>query len=124
MEAEMCSCDFDDARPLSPCAVKIVKARKEHMCDECEETIKPGEQYESIRGKCEEGWIEHKTCIPCQRIRKNFCAPLGCLKDELEAALGFNYVTGEWDPNHGKSLLQLAEEARERAAEKEVPFAP
>ena len=99
MEASMCSCDFE-GEPISPCTITVRKARKEWKCAECGEPIKPGEKYEHLKGLSEGEWFEVRTCIMCERIRKNFCAPIGCLQDELYEALGFNYVTGEWNPNY------------------------
>ena len=53
---------------------KIVTARKEHICCECGEVIKPGEQYESVGGKWDGEFGRYKTCIGCSRIRKcYFC---------------------------------------------------
>jgi hypothetical protein len=98
MEASMCSCDFD-GEPIYPCTLSKRKARKPHKCEECGEPIKPGETYEHLKGLCDGYWVEWKTCTLCERIRRDFCAPLGCLQDELYYALGFNYVTGEEDPS-------------------------
>ena len=47
----------------------LVRARKEHTCEECRKTIKPGDRYENVRGKCEGDWFSAKTCSTCAAIR-------------------------------------------------------
>jgi len=95
MEAGMCSCDFD-----GECAdvfvSKVRKARKPHRCIECDAEIVPGELHEWGKYLLDGEWGEDRTCMTCVRIRRDFCAPVGCLRDELVEHLGFDYVTGEW----------------------------
>lgn len=46
-------------------------ARKNHICCECKEAIRPGDNYENITGRWDE--IEtFKTCLPCVAIREAF----------------------------------------------------
>lgn len=79
MEAGACSCDGYDYEPLSVCNVKEVKARKEHTCDECHETIKKGQSYYRWSALFEGSWSNGKRCLPCWRIGVDyFCGILGC----------------------------------------------
>lgn len=96
MEAEMCSCDWD-GEPVQVHEEIIRTARKEHKCLECEEPILPGEKYHYFSQCFDGGWEHFKVCATCEKIRNDFCAPFGCLMEELYQYLGFDYVTGEWD---------------------------
>lgn len=49
----------------------IVKARKEHQCCECLDSILPGQKYENVRGIFEGEWVGYKTCQVCVNIRKS-----------------------------------------------------
>lgn len=96
MEAMACYCDFDG----EPCEFhrEIVRtARKEHCCGECGEAIKPGEKYHYFAQKFDGEFHDFKVCVPCERIRANFCAPLSMLRELISEYLGFDYVTGEYD---------------------------
>ena len=72
------------------------KARKEHVCCECDETIKPGEMYEHVTGKWEDEIMTYKTCDLCVRIRNEYCCSwvFGQLREEIRQALGVDYVSG------------------------------
>lgn len=49
---------------------KIVKARKEHTCCECQNKIFKNEVYSKVKGHWTDGgWQEFKTCIKCIEIR-------------------------------------------------------
>ena len=50
---------------------KIVKARKEHKCMECGDTIKKGDKYEYYFGKDNGTIFIHKTCQICFNIRED-----------------------------------------------------
>lgn len=104
MEAGMCSCDYDGCE-CDLVKIERRKARKAHRCVECGEPIEPGTYYEHARCLCEGEWSSDATCIPCSRIRKNFCAPIGALRDELIFALGFDYVTGEEVPDFNSPMV-------------------
>lgn len=60
----MCMVDFDGHWEFLN--VKTQKARKEHICNECWRTIKPGEEYEYSFGRFDGEAQEHKTCTHCQ----------------------------------------------------------
>lgn len=80
-----CYCDFD---PPSVCHVNIRKARKKHVCSECESIIAPGEQYEHVWGVWD-GWPNtNKTCCRCLALRDHlddlpcFCWSYGGLLEQ------------------------------------------
>lgn len=53
---------------------KIQKARKEHICYECGNSIRSGDSYEYLRGLWDE-WSTVKTCSVCLELRdKLFCS--------------------------------------------------
>ena len=97
MEAGMCSCDFD----FEPCDVleyKIVKARKEHKCDECCTLIKPGTNYQRIKALWEGSWENMKRCVPCSKIAKEYCCSIigrGAVHAWCWEYLGVDLKTGE-----------------------------
>ena len=95
MEVGFCDCEYDyDCLP-SFYNIKIRTARKEHKCCECGAMIQPREQYHYIAGKWDGCIDTFKTCLPCMRVRKDFCAPLSMLREEIYERLDFDYVTGE-----------------------------
>jgi len=96
-----CSCVCDvDHDPASVLEEKMVKARKEHECCECGETIKRGERYELVKGCWDGSWGTYKTCEPCVRIRRDVCCNswiYGELRETIWEAFDFDYVTGKWN---------------------------
>lgn len=95
MEPGACSCDFDYDMVADVHCESIRTARKEHRCIECDEIIMPGEKYHCITQLCNGHWHTFKICVPCERIRNNFCAPYYMLREYVQDYLGFDYVTGE-----------------------------
>lgn len=63
-----CYCDIGD--PPEYYRVRIVKARKQHRCEECSRVILPGESYECVTGKWEGAVSILKTCSNCLDIRR------------------------------------------------------
>ena len=49
---------------------RFPKARKEHYCDECAQTIKPGEIYQLVVGVWSGDFARFKTCSSCQYKRE------------------------------------------------------
>ena len=96
-----CSCVCDvDYDPASILSAKVVKARKEHRCCECGETIKKGEKYELVKGLWDGSWSTYKTCEMCVRIRNDVCCGswiYGELRETIWEAFNFDYVTGQWN---------------------------
>lgn len=66
-----CVCDGEAA---DVCSSKVVTARKQYTCCECEETIERGEKYEYISILWEGSWNHFRTCTICVRIRDDLCA--------------------------------------------------
>lgn len=92
MEAGMCTCDYE---PFDWYSMKEVKARKEHQCCECSEPIVPGQTYENATGSYCGTICHYKSCLPCGRIRRDFCCAYEGLREMFWEVLGFDYVTGE-----------------------------
>ena len=96
MEAEACSCDWSGCEPPKVHRDDIRTARKEWQCYECGETIASGMKYHDIVQIYEcYGVYHYRTCVPCELIRKNFCAPYGGLREYIQEYLGFDYVTDD-----------------------------
>ncbi len=95
-----CDCSYDTWDDYLPavCRTSWHIARKQHTCCECGLSIAPGERYERVEGCWEGTWSTFKTCDPCARIRKDYCASgwiYGELRDTLWECLGIDYITGE-----------------------------
>lgn len=78
-------CVCMDLEPGDVCTLnrmKIRKARKQHECCECRETINPGEEYCHESSLFDGGWATHKTCMSCKRIRDD-CMKCGWLWGEM-----------------------------------------
>ena len=48
---------------------KMRKARKHHICCECNQKINPGDRYQEIKGCWNGEWARYKTCEPCADLR-------------------------------------------------------
>ena len=57
---------------VSSCVTR--KARKEHECCECRQTIEKGQFYEVVTGCWDGVWSEFKTCSDCVAILKECMA--------------------------------------------------
>lgn len=85
------SCDIydDSGENLSFFHETFRKARKDHICCECKRVIKKGEKYEYITACWECIGVEnYKTCLGCARLRKDTCAAVGFLKEEIIKTCG------------------------------------
>ena len=47
---------------------KLVKARKNHQCCECQKAIAPGDHYLKAKGLWEGEWSMFATCASCQKL--------------------------------------------------------
>lgn len=52
----------------------IYKAKKEHVCHICNETIHKGQLYEYESGKYEGDFFSRKSHIPCAKARDEYLA--------------------------------------------------
>jgi hypothetical protein len=101
-----CDCSVYDSESPELYFDKVVKARKEHKCCECREPIKKGDSYEYVKTLYDGYWDTYKTCIPCTRIRRDYC-PRGWifewifefLEETIDECLGFRYTEdpADWD---------------------------
>ena len=58
-----CNCDVGESAAF--CATTMRRARKDHRCYECGDTIEPGETYEVIEGMWDGSFETYKTCSGC-----------------------------------------------------------
>ena len=71
MILDRCICITLDGEPGELVTGAIVKARKEHRCVECGETISPGSQYERVTGLWDGEFATFKTCLTCRNVRNS-----------------------------------------------------
>lgn len=74
-----CSCDYD---PCDFLCKTMRRARKAHKCEECRETISPGDTYAHTAYKFDGDMDTYKTCSFCDRVatdlwRMGFCFAAG-----------------------------------------------
>lgn len=79
-----CCCDYDND-PAEIFDERMIKGRKDHVCCECRDTIKKGEQHRITEMLFEGNWSRDRTCLTCVAIRKDHgdCMPVGYLKENL-----------------------------------------
>ena len=91
-EYECCS-DVDE--PLTLVTEKIVVARKQHTCGECQELIPVGSKYEITTGMSDGRWLRYKTCLRCLGVRTD-CFKCGWfygrLREDFKDCNNFDYV--------------------------------
>lgn len=92
MEAGACSCDFDYDWVAEVHREETRTARKEHKCYECRAPILPGQKYVYVFQAGDGETFSAHFCLPCERIRRDFCAPYGMLRETLWDLLGFDYL--------------------------------
>lgn len=66
---------------------RVVKAAKEHRCEECREPIAKGARHEVTSGRWSGSFSTHRTCLSCVEIRNHFqCGGwiIGQVWDDLE----------------------------------------
>lgn len=92
---DYCVCDYDP--PTLYSATQVKAARKDHKCDECSRTIKPGESYDLVWGIWDGRSDTFKTCSHCIALRDWVKAHIPCFcwahghirEDAIEAAQGY-----------------------------------
>jgi hypothetical protein len=92
-----CDCSSRDFESNRCQSYAIRKARKQHECCECQAPIRPGMQYEDAHGiDAYGGAWQFRTCLPCMHIREHYCPHgwiWGCLAEQIEECIGFDYRT-------------------------------
>ncbi len=89
MECACIDMEVDYCDAVEPIDDRVVVARKEHVCHECRQFIKPGTKYRNEVFKFEGAIERHKTCMDCLSVRQNvFCNfYYGRLWDDLKDEL-------------------------------------
>lgn len=95
-------------------------ARKAHRCEECGETIAPGQRYELYKSLFDGKWETTKTCASCVEIRDHFRCDnsycIGQLWEELEQNFFPDMTAG------GPCLDGLSPEAKARLFEERLKW--
>ena len=90
---------------------EIRKARKEHLCSECRESILPGEQYEHVAGKWDGDFGTYNTCLRCVAIRSGLSCDgtwaFGSLWEEIHDYVFPAMTTGCLERIEGAAAKQL-----------------
>lgn len=90
-----CCLEFDERADV--CQSRLVRARKDHKCGECNDGIKAGSLYEVTRLLFDGSWSTHKTCARCANVRDEYftCgAVMGSMAEDFEECFGFDYRDG------------------------------
>lgn len=82
-------CMIDGAAPYDFEVSEYHRARKEHRCEECARTIRPGERYRRTVQKFEGEVSAWKTCAHCEAAASYLLEHCngwvaGCLREDLE----------------------------------------
>jgi hypothetical protein len=94
-----CSCSWE-GETAAVFNRKIRKARKEHTCCECGETIDKGSTYEYVTMLYDGSWDTFKTCMPCFNLGDDIgCRLYGGLGEQFYELFGWNYTDdpADWD---------------------------
>lgn len=86
----------NEGEPITLATVRLVRARKGHVCEECRDPISVGDLYETMKGRCDGEWWSHKTCARCVNVRTDYFAQwtYGMLVEDFEAEHGVDYRDG------------------------------
>jgi hypothetical protein len=115
-----CPLDNDGDGSLEVIEDKVVKARKDHRCVECRETIAKGQKHEYIKGLWDGRFDTFRTCLSCVEIRNHFSCGNGWLFGEVWSQLGENFFP---DMKAGGPCMQgLSPEAKARLFERRLQW--
>lgn len=98
----------------------IRRARKQHNCYECGDTIQSGTKYEYVSGIWDHEPMSHKTCLSCVEIRNHFACGNGWIYGEL-----WNDLQANFFPNMkagGPCMEGLSPEAKARLFERRLAW--
>lgn len=88
MTADMVCCPLDGGdEPPAFCHTTMPRARKEHRCTECHETIAVGDRHEATRGKWASSMSTFRTCLSCVEIRNHFACGSGWVYGDVWSQL-------------------------------------
>lgn len=106
----------DDADRPTFYEVKRVKARKDHRCTECGETIPKDVMYERVNGMWDKNRVDtYKTCLSCVEIRDHFACGNGFIFGQVWEDIESNFFP---DMKAGGPCFEgLSPEARGRLFE-------
>ena len=100
------------------CEIRRPKARKEHQCEDCNQIIAVGRQYQRTSGKFDGEFFDFCTCLICVEIRDAFTcseydyqaqSPPGELWSDIEEQMFPTITTACYDELHtpeAKSYLR------------------
>lgn len=94
-----CDCSITPDCPAELYTERVIVARKDHTCCECNEVIKKGDKYERVKARWDGSWGTFSTCVPCTRIRQSYCRyghEFGSLAEIIYECLGYDYLTGDY----------------------------
>ena len=91
---------------------QVRKARVEHTCSECGETIVVCQQYEYARGIWDNSPATFKTCLPCCEIRESLFCDGFLYGDIWEAVAQHVHDLGGEFPS--SCLAEMSPQAREK----------
>lgn len=113
-----CNCSIigitDAGDYLTVSSQKIVKARKHHKCEECDQIINPGDFYELFKGCWDGKWADYRTCADCSSIKEVFFLgfTFGMLWEDFRSNM---YDCGFEIPE--QKLSKLTKKAREKVCD-------
>jgi hypothetical protein len=119
-----CNCSVDLGGSGDRCGTfETRRARKEHRCCECGETICIGQKHEHYSGIDADGNpCRYRTCLPCAAIRERYCPDgwmWGFLAETIYDCLGFDYrevpPEDDWDEIDEEDAARVAQERAKRA---------
>ena len=91
MTDTMCCPLYNDGDGPSCSTTVTPKARREHTCCECGETIPVGAKYERTSGIWDGSPECYKSCLSCVEIRNHFSCGNGWVFGELWSQLHENF---------------------------------
>lgn len=99
-----CDCSADPDMLPSVVRCEWRKARKPHVCCECNGPIVPRARYEHVDGCWDREWSTYKTCEVCTKIRAWYCPggyAHGELAQQIYDCLEFDYREVPVDDEEG-----------------------
>lgn len=111
--------DVLDCEPCSVYAETTRKARKEHSCSACKETIRPGDYYVNVGIVCNGNAETIKRCLRCDKIHEHLRtkAPGDTWPDDrLNCGHGYREMWGEDPPPEIAALAFATRDSMQEGA--------